>query len=82
MKHPKIPYRCKNCRKRFSIKVEMPVAGSNLPLNKWLLVAYQDLTNLKGISSQTFTENDRGKDLNKAGNSALTNYGGYDHAPG
>ena len=46
-----LPYRCKDCRKRFSLKTKTPMADSNLPIEQWLLAIYLDLTNLKGISS-------------------------------
>ena len=50
-KRADMPYRCKDCRKFFSVKTGTPMAESKLPVTSWLLAAYQDLTNLKGVSS-------------------------------
>ncbi|MYF88092.1 MAG: IS1595 family transposase, partial [Boseongicola sp. SB0676_bin_33] len=46
-----MPFRCKDCRKWFSVKTGTPMGDSKLPFHYWLLAAYQDLTNLKGVSS-------------------------------
>lgn len=43
------PYRCRDCRKDFSVKTVME--GSHLPLSKWAMAAYLLITNLKGVSS-------------------------------
>ena len=45
------PYRCRDCRKDFSVKTGTVMQGSNLPLSKWALAAYLMTTNLKGVSS-------------------------------
>ncbi len=45
------PYRCRACRKDFSIKTGTVMQGSNLPLETWALAAYLMTTNLKGVSS-------------------------------
>ena len=45
------PFRCRDCRKDFSVKTGTVMQGSNLPLSKWGLAAYLMTTNLKGISS-------------------------------
>ena len=50
-KRADMPYRCKDCRKFFSVKTGTPMAESKLPVTSWLIAAYQDLTNLKGVSS-------------------------------
>jgi len=50
-KHPVMPFRCKDCRGHFSVKTGTPMADSKLPVTAWLIAAYQDLTNLKGVSS-------------------------------
>ncbi len=45
------PFRCRDCRKDFSVKTGTVMQGSNLPLGKWALAAYLLSTNLKGVSS-------------------------------
>ena len=49
--HAKMPYRCRDCRKYFSVKTSTVMAGSPLPLKKWVYAIYLDVTSLKGISS-------------------------------
>ncbi len=49
--HAKMPYRCRDCRKYFSVKTGTVMAGSPLPLLKWLYAIYLDTTSLKGVSS-------------------------------
>ena len=49
--HVKMPYRCRECRKYFSIKTGTVMAGSPLPLLKWVYAIYLDTTSLKGVSS-------------------------------
>ena len=50
-KHAKMPYRCRDCRKYFSVKTGTVMAGSPLPLRKWVYAIYLDSTSLKGVSS-------------------------------
>ena len=45
------PYRCRDCRKDFSVKTGTVMQGSNIPLSKWALASYLMTTNLKGVSS-------------------------------
>ncbi len=45
------PYRCKDCRKHFSIRTGTILACSNIPLQKWLLATYLMNTAKKGVSS-------------------------------
>ena len=47
----KMPYRCKDCRKRFSVRTGSILAESKVPLHKWLMAVYLLNTNLKGVSS-------------------------------
>ena len=47
----RMPYRCKDCRKRFSVRTGSILAESNIPLHKWLMAMYLLNTNLKGVSS-------------------------------
>jgi len=49
--HKTMPYRCRNCRKYFSVKTGTLMAGSPLPLLKWVYAIYLDTTSLKGVSS-------------------------------
>lgn len=50
-KHPSNPYRCRACRKFFSVKTNSPMRGSNLGYRQWVLAMYSLATNLKGASS-------------------------------
>ena len=45
------PFRCRDCRKDFSVKTGTVMQGSNLPLSKWAFAAYLMSTSLKGVSS-------------------------------
>lgn len=45
------PYRCKDCRKYFSIRTGSVLKSSNVPLQKWLLCGYLMTTAKKGVSS-------------------------------
>jgi transposase-like protein len=45
------PYRCKDCRKHFSVRTGTVMADSNLSLQKWLLAIYLMNTAKKGVSS-------------------------------
>lgn len=49
--HPSMPYRCRACRRFFSVKTNTPMQGSKLPLDKWAIGLYLYSTNLKGVSS-------------------------------
>lgn len=46
-----MPYRCRSCRKYFSVKVGTPMQSSKLPLRKWVVAMYMMSTSLKGVSS-------------------------------
>ena len=50
-KHAKMPYRCRDCRRYFSVKTGTLMEGSPLPLLTWLYAIYLDTTSLKGVSS-------------------------------
>ena len=45
------PYRCRACRKDFSVKTGSIMHGSKLPLSTWAIATYLLTTNLKGVSS-------------------------------
>ncbi len=49
--HKKMPYRCRECRKYFSVKTGTVMSGSPIPLLKWVDAIYLDGTSLKGVSS-------------------------------
>ena len=46
-----MPYRCKSCRKHFSVRIGTVLAESRLPLQKWLMAIYMMTTARKGIPS-------------------------------
>ena len=45
------PFRCRDCRKDFSVKTGTVMQGSNLKLSVWAIAMYQMSTSLKGVSS-------------------------------
>ena len=45
------PYRCRDCRKDFSVKLGTLMQGSNLGFQKWVIAIYIVTTGLKGVSS-------------------------------
>ncbi len=51
-----MPYRCKTCRKHFSVRVGTILSNSKLPLLKWLLALYILSNSKKGISSIKLAE--------------------------
>ena len=46
-----LPFRCRDCRKHFSVKTGTVLHSSNIPLRKWAIDFYLYMTNLKGVSS-------------------------------
>ena len=46
-----LPFRCRDCRKHFSVKTGTVLHSSNIPLRKWAIAFYLYMTNLKGVSS-------------------------------
>lgn len=46
-----MPYRCKDCRKFFSVRTGSVLQASNLPLLKWAYAIYLMSTSIKGVSS-------------------------------
>ena len=46
-----MPYRCRECRKHFSVRTGTVLAESRLPLHKWLMAIYMMTTARKGIPS-------------------------------
>lgn len=49
--HKPMPYRCKDCRKHFSVRTDTVLEESRLPLQKWLMAIYMMTTARKGIPS-------------------------------
>ena len=49
--HKTMPYRCRSCRKRFSVKTGTVMEASNLGYQTWAIAIYLLMTNLKGVSS-------------------------------
>ena len=45
------PYRCKDCKRYFSLKTETAIGDSKLPLRMWAWAIYLEMTSLKGVSS-------------------------------
>ena len=45
------PFRCRDCRKDFSVKTDTVMQGSNIPLYKWAIAVFLMNTSLKGVSS-------------------------------
>ena len=50
-KHASQPYRCRNCRKRFSVKTGTAMHDSKLGLQVWAVATYLMTTGLKGTAS-------------------------------
>lgn len=46
-----MPYRCRSCRKYFSVRTGTVMHRSKLPLRTWLFAIYLNATSLKGVSS-------------------------------
>jgi len=47
--HKPMPYRCRDCRKHFSVRTGTVLAESRLPLQKWLLAIFMLKSARKGI---------------------------------
>ncbi len=50
-RHKTMPFRCRTCKKYFSVKTNTAMEESRLPLKKWVWAIYLESTSLKGISS-------------------------------
>ena len=53
-KHKSQPYRCRDCRKRFSVKTNTAMHDSKLRIQVWAIATYLMTTGLKGTSSMKF----------------------------
>ena len=49
--HKTMPMRCRDCRKRFSVRTGTAMQGSNLGYQTWAIAIYLITTSLKGVSS-------------------------------
>ena len=49
--HPRMPFRCRDCRKFFSPKTGTPMQSSNLGYQVWAIAIYLMTTGLKGTAS-------------------------------
>ena len=49
--HKTMPMRCRDCRKRFSVRTGTAMQGSNLGYQTWAIAIYLLTTSLKGVSS-------------------------------
>ena len=49
--HKKLPYRCRPCKRHFSVRKGTLLENSKLPYRKWVYAIYLEKTSLKGISS-------------------------------
>ncbi len=50
-KHPNSPFRCRDCRKCFSVRTGTVMQSSKLKYRVWVIAIYLLATNLKGVSS-------------------------------
>ena len=48
-----MPYWCWNCHSYFSVRTGSALEGSRVPLRKWAIAIYLDVTSLKSVSSMT-----------------------------
>ena len=49
--HKTMPYRCRDCRRRFSARTGTALEASNVGFKKWMIAIFVLATNIKGISS-------------------------------
>ena len=50
-KHKTMPYRCRDCHKRFSARTGTALESSNLGFQTWMIAIYMLTTGIKGVSS-------------------------------
>ncbi|MDE2774048.1 MAG: IS1595 family transposase [Gemmatimonadota bacterium] len=46
-----MPYRCRDCKKYFSVRTGTVMERSKVPVRKWVYAIYLDVTSLKGVAS-------------------------------
>ena len=49
--HRKMPYWCSDCRSYFSVRTGTALSHSRIPLRKWAIAIYLEITSLKSVSS-------------------------------
>ena len=49
--HQFMPYWCSDCRSYFSVRTGTAIERSKIPLRKWAIAIYLEMTSLKGVSS-------------------------------
>ena len=49
--HKTMPYRCRPCKRFFSVRTGTVMQSSKLPLKTWTYAIYLEVTSLKGVSS-------------------------------
>ena len=49
--HAKMPYWCSDCRSYFSVRTGTALESSRVPLRKWAIAIYLEVTSLKSVSS-------------------------------
>ena len=49
--HRYMPYWCSDCRSYFSVRTGTAIERSKIPLRKWAVAIYLEMTSLKGVSS-------------------------------
>ena len=49
--HPQMPFRCRDCRKFFSVRTGTALEHGKLPYRQFLFAMYQQVTHPKGVSS-------------------------------
>lgn len=49
--HPTMPYRCRACRKFYSVRMGTVMERTHISYQNWAIATYQFMTNVKGISS-------------------------------
>ena len=49
--HPSMPYRCRTCRKRFSVRIGTAMEDTKLGYQVWAVAIYILTTGIKGVSS-------------------------------
>ena len=50
-KHRTMPYRCRDCKRYFSVKTGTALQSSKISLKTWVWAIYLEMTSLKGVSS-------------------------------